>query len=103
MCAQVPPAVEQEVRSTLSINTISQLTGKCSGVPYVAVIVVMLLGCLAYLALNSGTAQVITWILKSVFRSGPMLLSCANTNFVSFCTAATMLYVWLLPILLLVS
>ena len=29
-----------------------------------AVIVVMLLGCLAYLALSSSTAQVITWILK---------------------------------------
>ncbi|KAK5027183.1 hypothetical protein LTR13_009578 [Exophiala sideris] len=42
------------------------------GVPYMAVIVVMLLSCLAYLALGSGSAKVLSWILN-------------------FCTAATML------------
>ncbi|RBR25608.1 uncharacterized protein FIESC28_01571 [Fusarium coffeatum] len=42
------------------------------GVPYVAVIVVMLLGCLAFLALDSTSAKVLNWILN-------------------FCTAATML------------
>ncbi|KAL4884582.1 amino acid permease/ SLC12A domain-containing protein [Aspergillus karnatakaensis] len=41
------------------------------GVPYMAVIVVMLLSCLAYLALGSSSAQVLDWILN-------------------FCTAATM-------------
>ena len=41
------------------------------GVPYMAVIVVMLLSCLAYLALGSSSAQVLNWILN-------------------FCTAATM-------------
>ncbi|KAJ0424043.1 amino acid permease/ SLC12A domain-containing protein [Aspergillus carlsbadensis] len=41
------------------------------GVPYVAVIVVMTLSCLAYLALGSSSAQVLDWILN-------------------FCTAATM-------------
>lgn len=44
------------------------------GVPYLAVIVVMLLSCLAYLALGSTSAKVLNWILN-------------------FCTAATMLYV----------
>lgn len=44
------------------------------GVPYLAVIVVMLLSCLAYLALGSTSAMVLNWILN-------------------FCTAATMLYV----------
>jgi len=42
------------------------------GVPHMAVIVVMLLSCLAYLALGSGSAKVLSWILN-------------------FCTAATML------------
>uniref|UniRef100_A0A8H7K7P5 Amino acid permease/ SLC12A domain-containing protein n=1 Tax=Bionectria ochroleuca TaxID=29856 RepID=A0A8H7K7P5_BIOOC len=42
------------------------------GVPYMAVIVVMVLACLSYLALSSGTAKVLNWILN-------------------FCTAATML------------
>ncbi|RJE18743.1 hypothetical protein PHISCL_08917 [Aspergillus sclerotialis] len=42
------------------------------GVPYMAVIVVMLLSCLSYLALGSGSAKVLNWILN-------------------FCTAATML------------
>lgn len=42
------------------------------GVPYMAVIVVMLLSCLAYLALGSGSSKVLSWILN-------------------FCTAATML------------
>ncbi|KAL3466699.1 amino acid permease/ SLC12A domain-containing protein [Aspergillus heterothallicus] len=42
-----------------------------NGVPYMAVIVVMLLSCLAYLALGSSSAQVLDWILN-------------------FCTAATM-------------
>ncbi|KAK2805089.1 hypothetical protein FQN50_006334 [Emmonsiellopsis sp. PD_5] len=41
------------------------------GVPYMAVIVVMTLSCLAYLALGSGSAVVLNWILN-------------------FCTAATM-------------
>ncbi|KAJ5830607.1 uncharacterized protein N7525_008860 [Penicillium rubens] len=41
------------------------------GVPYMAVIVVMLLSCLAYLALGSSSAEVLNWILN-------------------FCTAATM-------------
>ncbi|KAL4969641.1 amino acid permease/ SLC12A domain-containing protein [Aspergillus stella-maris] len=41
------------------------------GVPYMAVIVVMLLSCLAYLALGSSSAKVLNWILN-------------------FCTAATM-------------
>ncbi|KAL2860296.1 amino acid permease/ SLC12A domain-containing protein [Aspergillus pseudodeflectus] len=41
------------------------------GVPYMAVIVVMTLSCLAYLALGSSSAQVLDWILN-------------------FCTAATM-------------
>lgn len=44
------------------------------GVPYLAVIVVMLLSCLAYLALGSTSAKVLNWILN-------------------FCTAATMLYI----------
>ncbi|KAK7407833.1 hypothetical protein QQX98_010004 [Neonectria punicea] len=35
-----------------------------NGVPYMAVIVVMLLSCLAYLALGSGSAQVLRWILN---------------------------------------
>ncbi|KAF4338935.1 amino acid transporter [Fusarium beomiforme] len=43
-----------------------------NGVPYVAVIVVMTLGCLAFLALGSTSAKVLNWILN-------------------FCTAATML------------
>ncbi|KIR57657.1 hypothetical protein I312_106766 [Cryptococcus bacillisporus CA1280] len=43
-----------------------------NGVPYLAVIVVMLLSCLAYLALGSTSAMVLNWILN-------------------FCTAATML------------
>lgn len=34
------------------------------GVPYMAVIVVMLLSCLAYLALGSSSAKVLNWILK---------------------------------------
>ncbi|RMJ18276.1 hypothetical protein CDV36_002040 [Fusarium kuroshium] len=34
------------------------------GVPYMAVIVVMLLSCLAYLALGSSSAQVLNWILN---------------------------------------
>ncbi|KAK6381520.1 hypothetical protein LTS17_004578 [Exophiala oligosperma] len=34
------------------------------GVPYIAVIVVMTLTCLAYLAVGSSSAQVITWILQ---------------------------------------
>lgn len=42
------------------------------GVPYMAVIVVVLLSCLAYLALGSGSSKVLSWILNS-------------------CTAATML------------
>lgn len=42
------------------------------GTPYLAVIVVMLLSCLAYLALGSSSAIVLNWILN-------------------FCTAATML------------
>ncbi|KAM0214167.1 hypothetical protein ACHAQI_003791 [Fusarium lateritium] len=42
------------------------------GVPYVAVVVVMVLGCLAFLALGSTSAKVLNWILN-------------------FCTAATML------------
>ncbi|EAL20972.1 hypothetical protein CNBD5730 [Cryptococcus deneoformans B-3501A] len=42
------------------------------GVPYLAVIVVMLFSCLAYLALGSTSAKVLNWILN-------------------FCTAATML------------
>ncbi|KAI4729971.1 putative amino acid transporter [Aureobasidium sp. EXF-10728] len=42
------------------------------GVPYMAVIVVMLLSCLAFLALGSSSSKVLSWIL-------------------SFCTAATML------------
>ncbi|WWC63552.1 uncharacterized protein I303_106156 [Kwoniella dejecticola CBS 10117] len=42
------------------------------GVPYASVIVVMVLSCLAYLALGSGSAKVLNWILN-------------------FCTAATML------------
>lgn len=41
------------------------------GVPYIAVAVVMTLSCLAYLALGSGSAKVLGWILN-------------------FCTAATM-------------
>ncbi|KUJ06754.1 uncharacterized protein LY89DRAFT_743666 [Mollisia scopiformis] len=41
------------------------------GVPYIAVIMVMLLSCLAYLALGSSNSQVLNWILN-------------------FCTAATM-------------
>ncbi|KAJ6178777.1 hypothetical protein N7519_009238 [Penicillium mononematosum] len=41
------------------------------GVPYMAVIVVMVLSCLAYLALGSSSAEVLNWILN-------------------FCTAATM-------------
>ncbi|KAL6231033.1 hypothetical protein BDW75DRAFT_233944 [Aspergillus navahoensis] len=41
------------------------------GVPYMAVIVVMLLSCFAYLALGSSSARVVNWILN-------------------FCTAATM-------------
>ncbi|KAL2868401.1 amino acid permease/ SLC12A domain-containing protein [Aspergillus lucknowensis] len=41
------------------------------GVPYMAVLIVMLLSCLAYLALGSSSAQVLNWILN-------------------FCTAATM-------------
>ncbi|OQE90695.1 hypothetical protein PENNAL_c0011G04373 [Penicillium nalgiovense] len=36
------------------------------GVPYMAVIVVMLLSCLAYLALGSSSAEVINWILRFV-------------------------------------
>ncbi|KAF2639693.1 hypothetical protein P280DRAFT_550394 [Massarina eburnea CBS 473.64] len=43
-----------------------------NGVPYVAVAVVMTLSCLAFLALGSGSAKVLNWILN-------------------FCTAATML------------
>ncbi|WVQ65195.1 uncharacterized protein L199_003368 [Kwoniella botswanensis] len=42
------------------------------GVPYTSVILVMLLSCLAYLALGSSSAKVLNWILN-------------------FCTAATML------------
>lgn len=42
------------------------------GVPYMAVIVVMLLSCLAYLALGSGSSKVLSWILN-------------------FCTAASMM------------
>ncbi|KAL4731387.1 hypothetical protein ACLX1H_000353 [Fusarium chlamydosporum] len=42
------------------------------GVPYLAVLTVMLLGCLAFLALGSTSAKVLNWILN-------------------FCTAATML------------
>lgn len=34
------------------------------GVPYMAVVVVLLLSCLAYLSLGSGTAKVVNWILK---------------------------------------
>lgn len=37
---------------------------KHRGVPYLTVIVVMSLGCLAYLALGSGSAKVLGWILK---------------------------------------
>jgi amino acid transporter len=40
----------------------------CSGVPDVAVIVVMVLGCLAFLALGSTSAKVLNWILKSVSK-----------------------------------
>ncbi|KAH7234844.1 amino acid permease-domain-containing protein [Fusarium redolens] len=36
------------------------------GVPYLAVIVVMTLACLAFLALGSTSAKVLNWILKSV-------------------------------------
>jgi len=43
-----------------------------NGVPYMAVIVVMMLSCLAFLALGSGSSKVLSWILN-------------------FCTAATML------------
>ncbi|KAH0285379.1 putative amino acid transporter [Aureobasidium namibiae CBS 147.97] len=43
-----------------------------NGVPYMAVVVVMLLSCLAFLALGSGSSKVLSWILN-------------------FCTAATML------------
>jgi yeast amino acid transporter len=42
-----------------------------NGTPYIAVSVVMALACLAYLALGSGSAKVLNWILN-------------------FCTAATM-------------
>ncbi|KAL4928486.1 amino acid permease/ SLC12A domain-containing protein [Aspergillus undulatus] len=49
------------------------------GVPYMAVIVVMLLSCLAYLALGSSSAKVLNWILKLVPSS--QLASCfANRN-----------------------
>jgi amino acid permease len=61
-----------------------------SGVPYVAVIVVMLLGCLAFLALGSTSAKVLNWILKSVPVLNRRELN-ANVLFRSFCTAATML------------
>jgi amino acid transporter len=40
------------------------LTRNGRGVPHMAVIVVMLLSCLAYLALGSGSAKVLSWILK---------------------------------------
>ncbi|EED24640.1 amino acid transporter, putative [Talaromyces stipitatus ATCC 10500] len=35
------------------------------GVPYMAVLVVLLLSCLAYLALGSGTVKVLNWILNN--------------------------------------
>jgi amino acid transporter len=49
------------------------------GVPYLAVIVVMLLACLAYLALSSSSAQVLNWILN-------------------FSTATTILNWWIMSI-----
>jgi len=48
----------------LSPQSVTQLTS--SGVPYIAVIVVMLLSCLSFLALGSSSAQVLNWILKRV-------------------------------------
>jgi amino acid permease len=46
----------------LSPRRLTSLTG--SGVPYIAVIVVMILSCLSFLALGSSSAQVLNWILK---------------------------------------
>ncbi|KAL4864670.1 amino acid permease/ SLC12A domain-containing protein [Aspergillus spectabilis] len=63
------------------------------GVPYMAVIVVMLLSCLAYLALGSSSAQVLDWILKlfPVKLVSSWFLSWLTLLFsYSFCTAATM-------------
>jgi amino acid transporter len=36
------------------------------GVPYVAVIAVLLFGCLSYLALGSGTVKVLNWFISVV-------------------------------------
>ncbi|KAL4772091.1 hypothetical protein BDW60DRAFT_207467 [Aspergillus nidulans var. acristatus] len=62
------------------------------GVPYMAVIVVMLLSCLAYLALGSSSVKALNWIPKQyssdVFLS---VLMFADTSCLhSFCIAATM-------------
>ncbi|CAP85750.1 Pc20g04210 [Penicillium rubens Wisconsin 54-1255] len=55
------------------------------GVPYMAVIVVMLLSCLAYLALGSSSAEVLNWILKFAHLvSALLLLCCTNWTVMSF-------------------
>lgn len=50
------------------INNLKRLLTSNRGVPYMAVIVVMLLSCLAYLALGSSSAKVLNWILKYVVQ-----------------------------------
>lgn len=57
-----------------------------------AVIVVMLLSCLAYLALGSSSARVINWILGYVTPEAVNYRLLTRFSH-SFCTAAGMLYV----------
>lgn len=57
---------KKSVRILIQMPRTEMLTESCRGVPYMAVIVVMLLACLSYLALGSGSAKVLNWILKSV-------------------------------------
>lgn len=63
----MPPRFLQQLNKRcvgIPSSKLERLLTNNRGVVYMAVIVVMLLSCLAYLALGSSSAKVLNWILK---------------------------------------